>query len=103
MTIDPKCQNSQGETLALASLPFYGDCEANMRLNMTTQPTISSARANQCRLSFGLSRPYSSLPAPLRSQIVFDDDSGLAVWRTEGDGHEPPPYWADEKGRIHNL
>lgn len=70
---------------------------------MTTTPAIPSARANACRTRFGFARPFASLPISMKEKIVFDHITGLAVWRTDGDGHEPPPYWRDEGGDIHNL
>lgn len=70
---------------------------------MTTLPAILSERANQCRDESGFACPFASLLPFLQSQVFFDRLTGLAMWLKEGDGHEPPPYWRDENGYIHNL
>lgn len=64
-----------------------------------------ATRANLCRTKRGQARPYSSLPAILRNQIIFNvqhDGSALALW-LDGEGEEPPPYWMDENCDIHNI
>ena len=64
---------------------------------------IDQSKANQCRNSQGETLAFASLPGKVREDIIFADETGLALWRTEGDGYEPPPYWVDENGDIHNL
>lgn len=70
---------------------------------MTTDPT---ARAAQCRTAADDTFPFSYLPVTMQAQIEFvvqGDGSALAIWRDGGEGEEPPPYWRDVDGKIHNL
>ncbi len=64
---------------------------------------IDPRKASQCRTYRGETINFASLPGEVRDDIIFIDDTGLAVWRRSGEGHEPPPYWVDENGDIHNL
>jgi hypothetical protein len=73
---------------------------------MTTDLTDCTLRARTCRTSTGNARPFRSLPKDMRKQIDFvrqSDGSFLALWRNGGEGEEPPPYWIDENGNIHNI
>jgi hypothetical protein len=72
---------------------------------MTTN-TDPTARAAQYRTAADDVFPFSYLPVAMRAEIEFvvqSDGSALAIWRDDGEGEEPPPYWMDVDGKIHKL
>ncbi len=73
---------------------------------MTIDITEASLRARAYWTKDGRARLFHSLSKYMKEQIEFvrqSDGSFLALWREGGEGEEPPPYWADDVGKVHNL
>lgn len=70
---------------------------------ITTLLTIDIRRSGFFRDLHGQIIEFGALAPETINRITFAKDTGLALWKRDGDGLEPPPYWADEKGQIHTT
>lgn len=70
---------------------------------ITTLLTIDVRRSGIFRDLDGQIIEFGALAPQTVNRVAFAKDTGLALWKRHGDGLEPPPYWRDNDGNVHNL